>query len=186
MIVGTEKLSREAVGPEESDSTKKSASRRKGGRPGCAREACRKPEDHKHPEAERTKTIPTSEDRQNQGTIPMPTFATRPLTTSSTIRVELPQNYMVGQQRQQIPESQFDNFPNPQSSLVWKIRFKTQVTTCSDFPSDATLWIKETEMVESLDELKSSRSVYGKDFPKQFMERIFQNSKCWTRRLPLL
>ena len=27
--------------------------------------------------------------------------------------VELPQNYMVGQQRQQISELQFDKFPNP-------------------------------------------------------------------------
>ena len=39
------------------------------------------------------------------------------------------------------------------------------MTTCSDFPSDAMLWIKEVEMVDSLDELKSSRSVCGKDFP---------------------
>ena len=54
------------------------------------------------PEAGRTKTIHTSEDRLNQGTIPMPTFATRPLTMSSTMPVELPQNPMVGQQRQQI------------------------------------------------------------------------------------
>ena len=50
------------------------------------------------PEARRTKTIHTSEDRQNQLTIPRPTLATRPLTTSSTMPVELPQNYMVGQQ----------------------------------------------------------------------------------------
>ena len=48
---------------------------------------------------------------------------------------------------------------------MWKIRFKTQDTTCSDFPSDAMLWIKDVEMVDSLDELKSSRSVSGKDFP---------------------
>ena len=34
------------------------------------------------------------------------------------------------------------------------IRFKNQVTTCFDFPSDAMLWIKEVEMVGSLDELK--------------------------------
>ena len=73
------------------------------------------------PETGRTKSIHTSEDRQNQGTIPMPTFATRPLTASSTMLVELPQNYMVGQQRQQISELQFDNFPNPQSFLVLKI-----------------------------------------------------------------
>ena len=45
------------------------------------------------PEAGRTKTIYTSEDGQNQGTIPMPTFAPRPLTTSSTIPMELLQNY---------------------------------------------------------------------------------------------
>ena len=77
---------------------------------------------------------------QNQGTIPMPTFATRPLTTSSTIPVELPQNHMVGQQRQQVAELQFDKFPNPQSFLVWAIRLKKQGTTCSDFPSDAMLW----------------------------------------------
>ena len=56
------------------------------------------------PEAGRTKTSHTSEDRQDQGTIPTPTLATRPLTASSTIPVELPQNYMVGQQRQQMSE----------------------------------------------------------------------------------
>ena len=116
----------------------------------------------------------------------MPTFASRPLSTSSTILVELPQNDMVGQHRQQIPESQFDNFPHPQSFLVWKIRFKTQVTTCSDFPSGAMLWIKDVEMVDSLDELKSSRSVYGKDFPNfemldakiaSALNKIIQNSQ---------
>ena len=116
------------------------------------------------PEARKTKAIDTSEDRLNQGTIPSPTFATKPFTTSSTIRVELPQNYMVEQRTQQISELQFDKFSSPQSFLVWKIRFKTQVTTCPDFPSDAMLWIKEVEMVDSLDELKSSRSVDGTDF----------------------
>ena len=119
----------------------------------------------------------TSGDGQNYGTIPMPTFASRPLTTSSAIPVELPQNYVVGQQRQQISELQFDKFPTP-SFMYWKIRFKTQVSSCSDFPQEAMLWIKEVEMVDSLDELKSSRSVIGKHFPK-FL-------RCWTRRLPLL
>ena len=54
---------------------------------------------------------------------------------------------------------------HPQSFLVWKILFKNQVTTCSEFPSDAMLWIKEVEMVDSLEDLKSSRSVCGKNFP---------------------
>ena len=100
--------------------------------------------------------------------------------------VELPQNYMVGQQRQRISELQFDKFRNPRWFLVWKIRFKTQVTFCSDFPSDVVLWIKEVEMIDSLDELKSSRSVYGKDFPNfevldakigSALNKIIQNPK---------
>ena len=38
------------------------------------------------------------------------------------------------------------------------------MTTCSDFPSDTMLWIKGVEMVDLLDELKSSRKICGKDF----------------------
>ena len=63
------------------------------------------------PEAGKTKTIHTSEDRLNQGTIPMPTFATKPWTMISTMPVEFPQNSNVGQQRQQISELQFDKIP---------------------------------------------------------------------------
>ena len=47
------------------------------------------------PEAGRTEAIHTSEGRLNQGTIPIPTFATKLLTTSSAIPVELPQSYVV-------------------------------------------------------------------------------------------
>ena len=43
---------------------------------------------------------------------------------------------------------------------------KISVTTCSDSPSDAMLWIKEVEMVDSLEELKSSRSVCWKEISK--------------------
>ena len=65
---------------------------------------------------------------------------------SSLFPVGIPQNSMVGQQRQPI-------------FLCWKIRFKNPATTCSDFPSEAMLWIKEAEMVDSLDEF--SRSIAG-------------------------
>ena len=71
---------------------------------------------------------------------------------------------MAGQQRLQISELQFDKFPTPSSFSYWKKRFKTQVSSCSDFPSEAVLWIKEVEVVDSVDELKSSRSTEGKDF----------------------
>ena len=115
----------------------------------------------------------------------MPTYARRPSIMSSLIPVEFTQNSMVVQQRQEISELQFDNFPTPQSFLVWKIRFKNQVTTCSDCPSEAMLWIKEVEMVDSLEELKSSRTVSGKNFPNfemldakiaSALNKILQNS----------
>ena len=102
----------------------------------------------------KVKTSLISEDGQNYGAIPMPMFVSRPLTTSSKHPVDIPQNCVVGQQRQQMSELQFDKFPNPQSFVVWKIRFKTYVTTCFDFPSEAVLWINEVEVVDSLDEAK--------------------------------
>ena len=39
------------------------------------------------------------------------------------------------------------------------------MTICSDFLSDAMLCFKEVKMVDSLDELKSSRSICGNNFP---------------------
>ena len=39
------------------------------------------------------------------------------------------------------------------------------MTICSVFPSEAMCWIKEVEMVDSLDEFTSSRSNEGKVFP---------------------
>ena len=73
----------------------------------------------------------------------MPTFARRPTTTSSYIPVDIPQSSMVGQQRQQISELQYDKFPTPSTFSCWKIVFENQVTTCSDFPSEAMLCIKK-------------------------------------------
>ena len=118
------------------------------------------------PQATGSGTLFARHDKQNRDTIPMPTCAGRPSTMSSVILVKFPRNCMVGQQRQQISELQFDTFTNPQSFSVWKIRFKNPETTCSDFPSDAMLWIKSPR--------------------DQFVERIFQFSRCWTRNLLLL
>ena len=42
---------------------------------------------------------------------------------------------------------------------------KIRISACSDFPSEAMLWIKELDMVESVVELTSSRSIQGTDSP---------------------
>ena len=74
-------------------------------------------------------------------------------------------NYGADQQRLQITDPHFDKFPTSATFACWKIRFKTEVCTCSQFPTEAMLWIKEVEMVESVDDLKSSCSVTGIRMP---------------------
>ena len=48
-------------------------------------------------------------------------------------------NYGADQQRLQISDLHFDKFPTPATFACWKVRFKTEVCTCSQFPygSDA-------------------------------------------------
>ena len=70
-------------------------------------------------------------------------------------------NYWADQQRLQISDLHFDKFPTPATFACWKIRFKTEVCTCSQFPKEAMQWIKEVELVDSVDELRSSSSTRG-------------------------
>ena len=70
-------------------------------------------------------------------------------------------NFGADQQRLQISDLHFDKFPTPATFACWKIRFKTEVCTCSQFPTEAMHWIKEVEMVDSVDDLESSLSVRG-------------------------
>ena len=68
-------------------------------------------------------------------------------------------DYGADQQRLHISDLHFDKFSTPATFACWKIRFKTEVCTCSQFPTEAMLWIKEVEMVDSVDDLKSSSSI---------------------------
>ena len=85
------------------------------------------------------------------------------------------------------------NSPHKQRLLFWKIRFKTEVCTCSQFPTEAMLWIKEVEMVDSVDDLKSSLSARGIRMPDfevldariaSALNRIIHNSH-FKRRVSL-
>ena len=57
------------------------------------------------------------------------------------------------------------NSSTPATYACWKIRFKIEVCTCLQFPTDAMLWIKEVEMVNSVDDSKSSSYVRGIRMP---------------------
>ena len=73
------------------------------------------------------------------------------------------------------------------------MRFKTEVCTSSQFPTEAVHWIKEVEMVESVHDLRSSLSVRGIRMPDfevldariaSALNRIIHNSH-FTRRVSL-
>ena len=87
----------------------------------------------------------------------------RPSARNSVIPSEggVSKNYGADQQRLQISDPHFDKFTTPATFACWKIRFKTEVRTCSQFPTEAMHWIKEVEMVASVDDLKSSCSIRG-------------------------
>ena len=74
-------------------------------------------------------------------------------------------DYGADQQRLQISDLHSDKFPTPVTFACWKIRFKTEVCTCSQFPTEAMQWIKEVELVDSVDELRSSSSTRGISMP---------------------
>ena len=74
-------------------------------------------------------------------------------------------NYGADQQRLQISDLHFDKFLTPATFACSKIRFKTEVCTCSQFPTEAMQWIKEVELVDSVDELRSASSIRGISMP---------------------
>ena len=103
-------------------------------------------------------------------------------------------NYGADQQRLQISSDlHFDKFPTPATFASWKIRFKTEVCTCSQFPTEAMQWIKEVEMVDSVDELRSSSPTRGISMPNfevldariaSALNKIIHNSQ-FKRRISL-
>ena len=90
-----------------------------------------------------------------------------PSATNSVIvsRGESFKNYGADQQRLQISDLHFDKFTTQATFACRKIRFKTEVCTCSQFPTEAVHWIKEVEMVDSVDDLMSSSSIRGIQMP---------------------
>ena len=53
-------------------------------------------------------------------------------------------NYGADQQRLQISDLRFDKFSTPATFACWKIRFTTEVCTCSQFLTEAMHWIKKS------------------------------------------
>ena len=89
--------------------------------------------------------------------------------------------------------SSFRQIHHTSNIRLLEIRFKTEVCTCSQFLTEAMQWIKEVEMVESVDELRSSSSTRGISMPNfdvldariaSALQRIIHNSH-FKRRICL-
>ena len=121
----------------------------------------------------------TAEKNENQTPVQDQRCQSGPSAKNSVIPSEgdSSKNYGADQQRLQISDLHFDKFPTPATFACWKIRFKTEVCTCSQFPTEAMHWIKEVEMVDSVDDFKSSSSVRGIRMPilKYSMRGLLQH-----------
>ena len=138
---------------------------------------------------------PTAEKNENQTPVQDQRCQSGPSAKNSVIPSEgdSSKNYGADQQRLQISDLHFDKFSTPATFACWKIRFKTEVCTCSQFPTEAMHWIKEVEMVDSVDDSKSSSSVRGIRMPDfevldariaSALNRIIHNSH-FKRRVSL-
>ena len=132
---------------------------------------------------------------ENQTQVQDQKCQSRPSARNSVIPSEggFSKNYGADQQRLQISDPLLDKFSTPATFACWKIRFKTEVCTCSQFPTEAMLWIREVEMAESVGDLKSSRSIRGIRMPEfevldakiaSALNRIIHNTQ-FTRKVNL-
>ena len=109
----------------------------------------------------------TAEKSENQTPVQDQRCQSGPSATKSVIFSggDSSKKYGADQQRLQISDLHFDKFPTPATFACWKIRFKTEVCTCSQFPTEAMQWINEVELADSVDELRSSSSIRSIPMP---------------------
>ena len=81
-------------------------------------------------------------------------------------------DYGADQQRLQISELHFVKFPTPTTFACWKIRFKTEVCTCSQFPSKSP-----TTVITANGELQThEEAVYVKELDMFLTMKVFEDT----------
>ena len=102
------------------------------------------------------------------------------------------QNEMEEKPRNQISELHFVEFPDSSDFQCWKVNFKTEVCSNSGYLTIAMLGIKEEEIAKSVDDLLTSQSIEGRDFPDLKMldakiafafKRIYISRQQFRRRV---
>ena len=102
-------------------------------------------------------------------------------------------NYGADQQRLKISDLHFDKFPTPSNLCLLEDKVQDRGMYLFTFPTEAMQWIKEVELVDSVDDLKSSSSTRGISMPNfevldartaSALNKIIQNSQ-FKRRISL-
>ena len=75
-------------------------------------------------------------------------------------------NYEADQQRLQISDLHFDKFPHQLRLLAGRSDSRPRYVLVHNSPTEAVQWIKEVEMVDSVDDWRSSPSMRGISMPK--------------------
>ena len=89
----------------------------------------------------------------------------QPEIQSSSVEETLQKNYGARPTTTADLRSSFWQIHHASNISLLEDKIKTEVCTCSQFPTEAMLWIKEVEMVQSVDDVKSSCSVRGTQMP---------------------
>ena len=71
---------------------------------------------------------------------------------------------MVKQEKTAVSELQFQ-CRRCYTLCRWMTNFKTGVCSGSGHPAEAMPWVKEVEVANSVDDLETSRSIFGRQFP---------------------
>ena len=72
------------------------------------------------------------------------------------------------QQNSGVPEKkeaqriEFEQYSNSNSFVTCKMNFKSEVSSNSSFPTEAMVWINETDSARDINELNSSYSILGR------------------------
>ena len=121
------------------------------------------------PQAAGIGTLFARDDKQNKGTIPMPTLAGRSSTMCSSTPVDFPLIPWLDSKDSKYRNCNSTNFLVHNHFWFGRYDSKIKWPLVPIFPPEAMLWIKEVEMVDSFLELKCSRSGSG---------NIFQILRC--------
>ena len=98
--------------------------------------------------------------------IPQLRFARR-MRTVETPPVEegSPRNFLVEQPNHNVSELQFEKCLTSSTFLYWKTNFQTEARSVASHRSEAMPWKQEFEMANSVDDLTTSPSIFGHQYP---------------------